>query len=186
MPATPVIALAKDTMEKAIGHIQKEFRLVRTGRATPALVEGLPVNAYGSQTPLKSCANISAPEARQLVVKPFDVSLLKEIEKALLASDLGVNPQNDGKLIRLNFPPTTEERRKKTSQEVKAKGEAAKVTIRNARRDALKSLEELNKASKISDDDLKRRKDEVQNILKDYEKKIDAEVEKKNKEVMEI
>ena len=186
MPATPVIALAKDTMEKAVAHLQKEFRVVRTGRASPALVEAVSVNAYGTQTPLKSCASISVPEARQLVVKPFDASLLKEIEKAILASDLGVTPQNDGKLLRLNFPPPTEERRKKTAQEVKGKGEAAKVSARNARRDALKSLEDLNKAKKISDDEAKRRKDEVQNLLKDHEKKIDAEVDKKTGEIMEI
>ena len=186
MPAAPVIALAKDTMEKAVNHLQKEFRGVRTGRAAPALVENVPVNAYGSHIPLKQCATISVPEARQLMIKPFDATLLKEIEKALQAADLGLAPQNDGKLLRLNFPPPTEERRKKTAQEVKAKGEAAKVSARNARRDAIKTLEDLNKASKVSDDELKRRKDEIQNLLKDHEKKIDAEIDKKTREVMEI
>ncbi len=180
------IKAGKDGMEKAVLHLQKEFRHVRTGRASPVLVENISVAAYGAQMPLKQCGTISVPEARQLLIKPFDASLLKEIEKAVLASDLGVNPQNDGKVIRLTFPPLTGDRRKKLAQEVKAKGEEAKVSIRNARRDAIKALEELEKDAKISEDELKRRKDEVQAQVKDAEKKVDAEVEKKTAEIMEI
>lgn len=176
----------QDGMEKAVTHLQKEFRHVRTGRASPVIVEAIMVNAYGSQMPLKQCGNISVPEARQLLIKPFDATLLKEIEKALIASDLGVNPQNDGKVIRLTFPPLTGDRRKKLAQEVKAKGEEAKVAIRNVRRDAIKAMEDLEKKGEISEDELKRRKDEIQNDVKDAEKRVDAEVEKKTAEIMEI
>ncbi|MCC8167038.1 MAG: ribosome recycling factor [Planctomycetes bacterium] len=186
MPVDVAMKNLRDSMQKSLEHLQKDFRLTRTGRATPALVEGVKVNAYGAEMPLKQCANISVPEARQLVLKPFDLGLLKEIEKALLASDLGVTPQNDGKLIRLTFPPLTEERRKKLAQDVKAKGEDAKVVIRNARRDGIKTLEGMEKKKEISEDDLKKQKDVVQDILKEFEKKIDEEVDKKSKEIMEI
>ncbi|MCC8116956.1 MAG: ribosome recycling factor, partial [Planctomycetes bacterium] len=158
MPVDAAMKNLRDSMQKSLEHLQKDFRLTRTGRATPALVEGVKVNAYGAEMPLKQCANISVPEARQLVLKPFDLGLLKEIEKALLASDLGVTPQNDGKLIRLTFPPLTEERRKKLAQDVKAKGEDAKVVIRNARRDGIKSLEAMEKKKESSEDDLKKQK----------------------------
>ena len=186
MPVQKVLREIEDGMEKGVSHLQKEFRLTRTGRATPALIENVRVNAYGSEMPLKQCGTISIPEARQLMIKPFDLSLLKEIEKALLSSDLGVTPQNDGKLIRLTFPPLTEERRKKLAQEIKAKGEDAKVTVRNSRRDGLKVLEDMEKKKEISEDELKKLKDKIQNLVKDYEKKVDAEIDKKTKEVMEI
>ncbi len=186
MPVDSVMASIKDNMEKALSHLQKEFRLTRTGRATPALVEGVRVNAYGAEVPLKQCATISVPEARQLMLKPFDLGLLKEIEKALLGSDLGVTPQNDGKIIRLTFPPLTEERRKKLAQTVKSQGEEAKVVIRNARRDGIKAIEDLEKKKEISEDDLKKSKDNVQDLVKEYEKKVDQEVDKKSKEIMEI
>ncbi len=171
MSSDNVMSAIEQGMEKALTHLQKEFRLTRTGRATPALVEGVRVNAYGAEMPLKQCATISVPEARQLMLKPFDLGLLKEIEKALLASDLGVTPQNDGKLIRLTFPPLTEERRKKLAQDIKAKGEDAKVSIRNSRRDGLKSLEDMEKKKTLSEDDHKKLKDDVQNLVKNYEKK---------------
>ena len=186
MPVDSVMAATKDNMEKALSHLQKEFRLTRTGRATPALVEGVRVNAYGAEMPLKQCATISVPEARQLMLKPFDLGLLKEIEKALLASDLGVTPQNDGKIIRLTFPPLTEERRKKLAQTVKAQGEDAKIVIRNVRRDGIKSLEDLEKKKELSEDELKKQKDKIQDLLKGYEKQVDQEVDKKSKEIMEI
>ncbi|MDR2391553.1 MAG: ribosome recycling factor [Planctomycetota bacterium] len=186
MPADSVITVIRDNLEKAIAHLQKEFRQTRTGRPTPALLDGVKVNAYGSEIPVKQCANISVPEARQLMLKPFDLGLLKEIEKAILASDLGVTPQNDGKLIRLIVPPLTEDRRKKLVQEVKSGGEDAKVTARNARRDGIKELEDIQKRKEISEDELKRLRDKVQELLKEYEKKIDQEVDKKAKEIMEI
>ncbi len=186
MAVDNVIASIRENMEKAVSHLQKEFRLTRTGRATPALVENVRVNAYGAEMPLKQCATISVPEARQLMLKPFDLGLLKEIEKALLASDLGVTPQNDGKIIRLTFPPLTEERRKKLVQAVKSQGEEAKIVVRNHRRDGLKVLEDAQKKKEISEDDLKKMKDDVQELLKSYEKQIDQEVDKKSKEIMEI
>ena len=186
MPVESVMTTTKDSMEKALSHLQKEFRLTRTGRATPALVEGVRVNAYGAELPLKQCATISVPEARQIMLKPFDLGLLKEIEKALLASDLGVTPQNDGKIIRLTFPPLTEERRKKLAQAVKAQGEDAKVVVRNVRRDGVKGLEDLEKKKEITEDDLKEQKDRIQDLVKEYEKKINEEVDKKSKEIMEI
>ena len=186
MPVDSVMTTVKDNMEKALAHLQKEFRLTRTGRATPALVEGVRVNAYGAEMPLKQCATISVPEARQLMLKPFDLGLLKEIEKALLASDLGVTPQNDGKMIRLTFPPLTEERRKQLAKTIKGQGEEGKVVIRNARRDAIKGLEDAEKKKEISEDELKKYKDTVQDILKEYEKKVDEEVDRKSKEIMEI
>lgn len=186
MSADDVMMSAEEGMEKALKHLQKEFRAIRTGRATPALVENIQVEAYGSQMPLKQCGTISVPEARQLVIKPFDPSIMKGIEKAIIASDLGVTPQNDGKLIRLTFPPLTEERRKKLAQEIKAKGEEAKVGIRNARRDGLKELEGLKKDKVLTEDDLKKLKDDVQETVKDYEGKVDEEVKKKTEEIMEI
>jgi ribosome recycling factor len=178
--------MIEDNMEKAIAHLGKEFRMIRTGRATPALVENIRVNAYGSEMLLKQCGTISVPEARQLMIKPFDPGILKDVEKALLASDLGVTPQNDGKLLRLSFPPPTEERRKKLAKEVKAKGEDGKISIRNSRRDGLKDLETLQKGKVITEDDLKKLKDDVQELVKKYEKSVDAEVERKSAEIMEI
>ena len=186
MSADSVRTASEQGMEKAVSHLQKEFRTTRTGRATPALVENIRVNAYGAETPLKQCGTISVPEARQLMIKPFDASILKEMEKALLASDLGVVPHNDGKLLRLTFPPLTEERRKKLAQEIKAKGEDAKIAVRNARRDGVKTLEDMQKKKLMNEDELKKRKEQMQNLVKEYEKRIDAEVEKKTREVMEI
>ncbi|MDR1611866.1 MAG: ribosome recycling factor [Planctomycetota bacterium] len=186
MSADSVMSVIEQGMEKSVSHLQKEFRITRTGRATPALVESVRVNAYGAEIPLKQCATISVPEARQLMLKPYDLGLLKEIEKALLASDLGVTPQNDGKIIRLSFPPLTGERRKKLAQGVKSQGEDAKVTVRNVRRDGLKMLDDMEKKKELSQDDVKKLKDDVQNQVKKYEKIIDGEVDKKIGEIMEI
>lgn len=186
MSADEAMMEMEEGMEKAISHLQKEYRLIRTGRATPALVENIKVMAYGSEMPLKQLATISVPEARQLMLKPFDAGTLKDVEKALLASELGVTPQNDGKLIRLSFPPLTEDRRKKLAGDVKAKGEDCKISIRNARRDGLKALEELKKGKVITEDDLKRLKDDVQDLVKKYEGQVDVEVKKKTEEIMEI
>lgn len=186
MSAEDVLMNAEEAMEKALSHLSREFRVIRTGRAVPALVENIPVQAYGSQMAMKQCGTISVPEARQLLVKPFDPSILKDIEKALLASDLGVTPQNDGKVLRLTFPPLTEDRRKKLAQDVKAKGEEAKVSIRNARRDGNKELDALQKDKIITEDDCKKLKEDVQELLKNYEGKVDAEVKRKTEEIMEI
>ena len=181
-----IIADAKANMEKAVSHLSKEFRLIRTGRAAPVLVEGIMVAAYGSNMPMKQCGTISVPEARQLLIKPFDQSLLKEIEKAIIGSDLGVTPLNDGKVIRITFPPLTEDRRKKLATEVKAKGEDAKVSMRNVRRDGIKDIEKLQKDKVLTEDEAKKQKDVMQETLKAYEKKVDEEVAKKTAEIMEI
>ncbi len=181
-----VMLQAEEAMDKALGHLTQTFRTIRTGRATPALVQDLHVEAYGSDMLLKQCGNISVPEARLLVIKPFDPGILQNIERALLASDLGVTPQNDGKVIRLQFPPLTEDRRKQLAGQVRQNGEDAKVAIRNARRDANKDLERLQKDKAITEDDLKRLKDEVNDLTKRQEAKVDAEVEKKTAEIMEI
>ncbi len=186
MSADDALMVAAEGIDKAISHLSKEFRQIRTGRATPALIENIMVSAYGSQMAMKQCGTISVPEARQLLIKPFDPQMLKEIEKSIIASDLGVTPQNDGKVVRLNLPALTEERRKKLAQEIKSKGEDAKVVARNARRDAIKDLEKLQKDKLITEDDLKKLKDDVQGQLKSAEKKIDDEVSKKTEEIMEI
>lgn len=176
----------EESMEKAVSHLSKSFRSIRTGRATPALVENIKVQAYGSEMPLKQCGNISVPEARQLVIKPFDVSIISSIEKAIQASDLGVTPQGDGKIIRLQFPPLTEDRRKQLATQVKNQGEDSKVSIRNARRDGNKELDKLQKDKLITEDDLKKLKDDINDLTKKYEKKVDDEVQKKTDEIMEI
>ena len=186
MSVDDVMLETEDKMEKGLAHLAKEFRLVRTGRATPALVEKISVHAYGSEMNMKQCATISVPEARQLIIKPFDPGIIKDIEKAVLASELGVTPANDGKILRLQFPPLTEERRKKVAQEVKQNGEDAKVAIRNARRDGIKELEDLKKKKEITEDDLKKLKDDIQELVKSYEDKVSTEVQRKADEVMEI
>jgi len=186
MSADETMLGIEENMEKAVTHLQKEYRLIRTGRATPALVENVRIQAYGTEMSMKQCGTISVPEARQLMIKPFDPNILKDIEKALLASDLGVTPQNDGKILRLTFPPLTEQRRKQLAQDVKAKGEDAKVSVRNARRDGLKEMDGLKKSKAITEDELKKIKDDVQELVKKYELKVDEEIEKKTKEIMEI
>lgn len=186
MSADEAMMNAEENMEKAATHLEKEFRLIRTGRATPSLVENIKVHAYGSEMVMKQCGTISVPEARQLMIKPFDPGILKDIEKAILASELGVTPQNDGKLLRLTFPPLNEQRRKQLAGDVKSKGEDAKVTVRNARRDGLKDLEQLKKDKVVTEDELKGLKDDIQNLVKKYEKKVDDAVEAKTKEIMEI
>lgn len=186
MPYEMAMMEVEEAMEKAIGHLTHTFRGIRTGRATPALVEHLKVRAYGSEMPMKQCGNISVPEARQLVIKPFDPSTISEIEKAILASDLGVTPQSDGKVVRLNFPPLTEQRRKQLVQQVKGMGEDAKVSTRNARRDGNKELDKLQKDKAITEDECKRLKEEINEVTKKFEHRIDEEVSRKSDEIMEI
>ena len=186
IPPDKIVSSAKESMEKTLQHLQKELKGIRAGRVAPSFIEHVEANAYGSMMPLRDLAQISAPEARQLLVKPRDTANLKEIEKALLAANLGVTPQNDGKLIRLNFPPPSEEGRKRNAKEIKAKGESTKTAIRNVRADALKKLDTLKKDKKIGEDEAKRWKDEVQKLLKEYETKIDDDIKKKTDEVMAI
>lgn len=177
----------EERMMKTVDHFEEELRGVRTGRASSGLVENIKIEYYGAQTPLNQVGNISLPEPRLIVIKPFDSTVLPTIEKALIASDLGITPLNDGKLIRLNIPPLTEDRRKQIVVMIKKMAETARVSIRNIRRDANKEIEVLEKKDKsISEDESTKGKDEVQKMTADYEKKINEVLDKKTNEVMEV
>jgi ribosome recycling factor len=177
---------AEKKMQKAMEVLLEELKGLRTGRASPALVEHIKVGYYGAMTPLKQVAVIAAPEPQTLTIKPYDVSLLKEIEKAILQSDLGLNPQSDGKLIRLVLPPLSEERRKKLAQQAKDLAEQAKVSIRNVRRDANKHIDKEEDESLLTEDDAKKARDDVQKLTRDYEKKADESTAKKTEEIMKL
>ncbi len=181
-------AVIKDTearMEKATNVFREELKGLRTGRATPGLVENLRVDVYGSPTPLKQVAQISIPEPQQIVIKPFDPAVLKDIEKSIRSSDLGMSPSNDGKLIRLNVPAMSGDQRQKLVTRVKKSSEDAKVSCRNIRRDANKALEKTAKDLGLSEDDGKKATEKVQNLLKKYENAIQEQADKKSKEVLE-
>lgn len=177
---------AEDRMEKAIEHLHDALRGIRTGRASPGLVEGIRVDYYGSPTPLKQIANIGIPEPRMIMIKPFDPSSLKDIEKAILKSDLGIAPASDGKILRLNVPPLSQDRRKQLVALVKERAEECRVSMRNVRRDANKSADAAEKEGNLSEDDLKRLRDEIQDLIKRFETKVDEELERKTAEIMEI
>jgi len=177
---------AIDKMDKAVGHVQSQFQTVRTGRAAPALVEKINVEYYGAPVPLQQLAGIQVPEARQLVVKPHDRTSLPAIERAIVAADLGVNPSNDGTVIRLSFPPLTEERRKEFVKVVKHMAEDGRVAVRNLRRDARKVLEGSERAGEMSADDLERAEKELEKITHDHVEAIDAALGRKETELLEV
>ena len=177
---------AIEKMEKAVEHVQGQFTTVRTGRATPALVEKLLVEYYGAPVPLQQLAGFQVPEARQLVVKPHDRGALASIEKAIRDSDLGVNPNNDGVVIRLNFPPLTEERRKEYVKVVKHMAEDGRVAVRTIRRDARKQLEAAEKAGEISANELERAEKEMEKITHDHVEHIDRALGRKEQELLEV
>ena len=177
---------AMEKMEKAVEHVQNQFTTVRTGRATPALVEKLLVEYYGAPVPLQQLAGFQVPEARQLVVKPHDRGALAAIEKAIRDSDLGINPSNDGVIIRLNFPALTEERRKEYVKVVKHMAEDGRVAVRNIRRDARKHLEAAEKAGEISADELERAEKEMEKITHDHVDHIDKALGHKEHELLEV
>ena len=181
-----ILLETEERMEKAVEHLGQIFRGIRTGRASPGLVEEIRVDYYGSPTPLKHMASISVPEPRMIVIKPFDGGTVSDVNKALQKSNLGITPQSDGKLIRLNVPPLSEERRKQLSAMVKDKAEEARVSIRNVRRDANKQAEAAQKAGDLPEDTAARLKDEIDKLTKDYEKKVSDSVTTKVHEVMEI
>src|SRR2546421_2973874 len=172
MTADEILMDAEERMEKAVSVYKEELRGLRTGRATPALVDTLRVEYYGSPTPLKQLAQISTPDPQQIVIKPFDPGVLKDIEKAIRSSDLGMSPANDGKMIRLTVPPMSGEQRQKMVQRVKKSGEEAKVACRNIRRDANKNFDQSEKDKDLTEDDRDKGKENVQNLLKTYEDKI--------------
>jgi ribosome recycling factor len=177
---------AIDKMDKAVEHVQLQFQTIRTGRAAPALVERLLVDYYGSPVPLQQLAGMQVPEARQLLIKPHDRGSLGAIEKAIRDSDLGVSPSNDGVVIRLNFPPLTEERRKEYVKVVKHMAEDGRIAVRNVRRDARKQLEAAEKDGAISADDLERAEKELEKITHDHVDRIDTAVGRKEHELLEV
>ena len=176
----------RQSMEKALKHLQEVLRSIRTGRATPALVEGIRVEYYGTPTPISQLASISIPEARTIAIKPFDGSVLGDLQKALLKSDLGVSPQNDGRVVRLNLPPLSGEQRTKFAAKVKELCEESRVAMRNSRRDQNKAADQLSRSGEITEDDNRRLHGEIQDLLKEYEKKIDEVNERKTAEIMEV
>ncbi len=186
MPYDDIVLEAEEKMEKAVEVLVNEFKGVRTGRATPGLVEGIKADYYGAPTPLKSIASITIPEPRLIMIKPFDPTALSAIEKAIQKSDVGLNPQSDGKILRLAVPPLSEERRKQMAKLVKEMCEKAKVAIRNVRRDANQTAETEEKAKKMSEDDKTLTRTEIDRLTKEYETKAQELADKKTKEVMEV
>lgn len=173
-------------MDRTMDHLEEEFDAVRAGRANAKVLDRITVEYYGSETPLNGVATISSPDARTLVVTPWDTKLLKEIQKAIQISDLGINPQNDGRVIRLVFPQLTEERRKDLTKQVKKYAEEAKVAMRNIRRDGMDYVKKLKKNSEITEDDQKKAEKDLQDMLDKYTKKVDAALATKEKELMAI
>ena len=181
-----VLKELEERMGKTVQYMQDEFATIRAGRANPHVLDRLTVDYYGSATPIQQVGNISVPEARMIVIQPWDKSLLKAIEKAIQKSDIGINPNNDGSVIRLVFPELTEERRKDLSKDVKKKGEAAKVAVRNIRRDGVDSLKKMEKAGEITEDDLDLGTEKLQKQTDKAIEKIDKSVEAKTKEIMTV
>ena len=175
-----------DKMTKSINSLNSELATIRAGRANPHVLDKLAVDYYGSPTPIQQVANVSVPEARMIQIQPWEASLIKDIEKAILVSDLGLTPNNDGKTIRLVFPELTEDRRKELAKDIKKKGDNAKVAIRNIRRDANDAIKKENKAGDISDDEAKNSEDEIQKITDKYIAMIDSAIDDKTKEILTV
>ena len=176
----------EEKMEKSLGNLNSDFSTIRAGRANPHILDKIKVDYYGTPTPIQQVGNVSVPEARMICIQPWDTSILKEVERAIIASDIGNTPTNDGKLIRLVFPELTEERRKELVKDVKKKGENAKVAIRNIRRDAIDTIKKKGKEDGISEDEIKEYQDDVQKSTDAYVQKIDAAVEEKSDEIMTV
>jgi ribosome recycling factor len=185
MSADDILLDAEDRMEKAIAHLKSNLAGIRTGRANPGLVDSLRVEVYGSATPIKQLASVGAPEPTQVVIRPYDPGTLKDIEKAIVASDLGFNPQNDGRLIRINIPPLSGEVRRKMVARIKELAEEGRVSIRNIRRDANKAAEQAEKEKSISEDVRDETKKEVQNLTKTYEDQVGELAKAREADVME-
>ena len=186
MTSDEILLDAEERMEKAVSVFRDELRGLRTGRATPALVDSLRVEYYGSPTPLKQLAQISTPDPQSIVIRPFDQGVLKDIEKAIRSSDLGMAPNNDGKIIRLQVPPMSGEQRQKMVARIKKSGEEAKVACRNIRRDANKHFDTAEKDKEMTEDERDQGKEKVQDLLKSFEDKIADLADKKTKEIMEV
>ena len=175
----------EDKMNKTLDVLQSEYGTIRAGRANPHVLDRIKVDYYGTPTPLQQVGNISVPEARMIVIQPWEKNLLKVIEKAILTSDLGINPTNDGTVIRLVFPELTEERRKELTKDVKKKGENAKVAIRNIRRDANDAFKKL-KGSDVSEDEIKQLEDKIQKLTDKYIAEIEKAIDEKNQELLTV
>ncbi len=175
-----------DRMARAIEALKRELASVRTGRASLALLDGIMVNYYGTQTPLQQLASLSIPDSRQIAIQPWEQKIIPDIEKAILKSDLGLTPINDGKMVRINIPPLTEERRKQLVKAVKKKAEEAKVSIRNIRRDTNEELKKLEKEKRLSEDEVRRLQEETQKFTDSYIAKVDEILGNKEKEIMEV
>src|SRR5438132_13746711 len=185
MTSEEILFDCEERMEKAVNVYRDELRGLRTGRATPALVEGIRVEYYGSPTPLKQLAQISTPDPQQIVIRPFDQSCLKDVEKAIRSSDLGMSPNNDGKMIRLIVPAMSGEQRQKMVARIKKLTEESKVALRNIRRDANKHFDQSEKDKDMTDDERDKGKEEVESLLKKFEDRVTDLADKKSKEVME-
>ena len=181
-----VIDIVNEKSEKAMSFLRDEMNTVRAGKANPALLDRIVIDYYGTVSPLKNIANISAPDPRTLQITPFDPSTVSLIEKAIQVADLGINPSNDGKNIRLAIPQVTEERRKELTKVVKKMGEEAKIILRNFRRDANENIRKQEKEGEITEDDLKNELDEIQKITDKFIKEVDDVIETKEKEIMEV
>lgn len=181
-----LLKVTEEKMGKSAAALEREYKAVRAGRANASVLDKVVVDYYGVPTPVQQMAAVSIPEARTLVIQPWDATMLKEIEKAILTSEIGINPQNDGKIIRLNFPPLTEERRKEIVKDIRKMGEDAKVSVRNIRRDALDKLKKLKKDNAITEDDETNGEKKIQNLTDKFCKDIDTLSSDKEKEIMEI
>jgi len=186
MPYDDILLDTEERMEKAVSALKGQFRTLRSGRANPGLVESIRVEAYGTPTPLRGVATISVPEPRQILIRPFDKALLGDIERAILKSDIGLTPNNDGKVIRLPVPPLSEERRRQMVTKLRNMGEETKVAIRNIRRDANKQSDEEEKSGAMTEDDLHNLKQEIQDLTGKYEKLVEEAVKEKTAELMEV
>ncbi len=179
------VAKYEDKMQKTLASLESDLQTIRAGRANPHILDRLTVDYYGSPTPLQQVANITVPEARMIQIQPWEPSLIKKIEKTILTSDIGINPGNDGKVIRLVFPELTEERRKELVKDVRKKGEASKVAVRNIRRDANDAFKKLTKQD-VSEDEVEELQDDIQKLTDKYIKEVDAAVERKSKEILTV
>jgi len=185
MSVDNILMDAEERMEKALGVLKNNLAGIRTGRATPGLLDSVKVTVYGSQTPLKQLASVGAPEPQQLVIRPFDPSTIKDIEKAIVASELGLNPQNDGRIIRINIPPLSTDVRKKLVARIKELSEESRVSIRNVRRDANKAIDIAEKEKTISEDDRDKAKEETQELTKKYEAAVGDLAKNRETDVMD-
>ncbi len=180
------LSVFEDKMKKTISVLESEMKSVRAGRANPAILDKVTVEYYGAPSPLTQIANVSVPDARSIMIQPWDATILGDIEKAILKSDIGITPNNDGKSLRLNFPPLTEERRKELVKGIKKKGEDSKVAIRSIRRDAMEDAKTQKKNGEITEDDVKNIEKDIQKLTDNYIKDIDTVIAAKEKEILEV